>query len=100
MEDKDDDLKINVNSTAILWGNNAVKYAQILHIFFYISLFLVAIINEFSLYFYSVFVGLLILFIRQKKLVKEHKFIECFKINNWIGILAVLSFSLQIFYLS
>ena len=100
MEDKDDDLKINVNSTAILWGNNAVKYAQILHIFFYISLFLVAIINEFSLYFYSVFVGLLILFIHQKRLVKEHKFIECFKINNWIGILAVLSFSLQIFYLS
>ena len=34
MEDKDDDLKINVNSTAILGGNNAVKYAQIIHIFF------------------------------------------------------------------
>ena len=100
LEDKDDDLKININSTAILWGDDAIKYAQILQIFFYVSLFLIAVINEFSLYFYLVFVGLLILFINQRKLIKENKFIKCFKINNWIGILAVLGFSFQIFYLS
>ncbi len=100
LEDKDDDLKININSTAILWGDDAIKYAQILQIFFYVSLFLIAVINEFSLYFYSVFGGLLILFIHQTKLIKENKFIKCFKINNWIGILAVLGFSFQIFYLS
>jgi len=100
LEDKDDDLKININSTAILWGDDAIKYAQVLQIFFYVSLFLIAIINEFSLYFYLVFVGLLLLFMHQIKLIKENKFILCFKINNWIGILAVLSFSLQIFYLS
>lgn len=100
LEDKDDDLKININSTAILWGDNAIKYAQILQILFYVSLFLIAVINEFSLYFYLVFVGLLMLFIYQTKLTKENKFIKCFKINNWIGILAVLGFSFQIFYLS
>lgn len=100
LEDKDDDLKINVNSTAILWGDDAIKYAQVLQIFFYVSLFLIAIINEFSLYFYLVFVGLLVLFMHQIKLIKENKFILCFKINNWIGILTVLGFSLQIFYLS
>ena len=100
LEDKDDDLKININSTAILWGDDAIKYAQILQIFFYVSLFLIAVINEFSLYFYSVFVGLLMLFIYQTELTKENKFIKCFKINNWIGILAVLGFSFQIFYLS
>jgi 4-hydroxybenzoate polyprenyltransferase len=100
LEDKDDDLKININSTAILWGDNAIKYAQILQILFYVSLFLIAVINEFSLYFYSVFVGLLMFFIYQTKLTKENKFIKCFKINNWIGILAVLGFSFQIFYLS
>ena len=100
LEDKDDDLKININSTAILWGDDAIKYAQILQIFFYVSLFLIAVINEFSLYFYLVFVGLLMLFIYQTELTKENKFIKCFKINNWIGILAVLGFSFQIFYLS
>ena len=100
LEDKDDDLKININSTAILWGDNAIKYAQILQIFFYVSLFLIAVMNEFSLYFYLVFVGLLMLFIYQTELTKENKFIKCFKINNWIGILAVLGFSFQIFYLS
>jgi len=100
LEDKDDDLKININSTAILWGDNAIKYAQILQILFYVSLFLIAVINEFSLYFYLVFVGLLMLFIYQTELTKENKFIKCFKINNWIGILAVLGFSFQIFYLS
>ena len=100
LEDKDDDLKININSTAILWGDDAIKYAQILQIFFYVSLFLIAVMNEFSLYFYLVFVGLLMLFIYQTELTKENKFIKCFKINNWIGILAVLGFSFQIFYLS
>ena len=100
LEDKDDDLKININSTAILWGDNAIKYAQILQILFYVPLFLIAVINEFSLYFYLVFVGLLMLFIYQTELTKENKFIKCFKINNWIGILAVLGFSFQIFYLS
>ena len=100
LEDKDDDLKININSTAILWGDDAIKYAQILQILFYVSLFLIAVINEFSLYFYLVFVGLLMLFIYQTELTKENKFIKCFKINNWIGILAVLGFSFQLFYLS
>ena len=71
LEDKDDDLKININSTAILWGDNAIKYAQILQILFYVSLFLIAVINEFSLYFYLVFVGLLMLFIYQTETVSN-----------------------------
>ena len=45
LEDKEDDLKININSTAIMWGENAIKYARILHLFFYASLILIAILN-------------------------------------------------------
>ena len=38
LEDKNDDEKIGVNSTAILWGNNAIIYSKILHLFFYVCL--------------------------------------------------------------
>lgn len=32
LEDKDDDERIGVNSTAILWGNNSITYSKILHL--------------------------------------------------------------------
>ena len=32
LEDKEDDLKININSTAILWGESAIKYLSLIHI--------------------------------------------------------------------
>jgi len=100
LEDKEDDLKININSTAILWGDSAIKYAQILHIGFYSSLLLIAIINQFSYVFLLNFMILIALFLYQRKLIKSNKFIEGFKINNWIGIVALIGFTFEIIYLN
>jgi 4-hydroxybenzoate polyprenyltransferase len=97
LEDKEDDTKININSTAILWGKNAVKYAQILHLIFYISLLYLAIINKFSFYISFIFVGLIFLFFYQNRLIKRSQFLEAFKINNWIGLLCVIGFMFEIF---
>jgi|TARA_X000000950_G_scaffold285211_1_gene390480 4-hydroxybenzoate polyprenyltransferase len=100
LEDKDDDERIGVNSTAILWGNNSIIYSKILHIFFYICLLIIGIINSFSYFFYIFFFLLIYLFIRQAKIIKKKNYIEAFKINNWIGIVALVSFVFEIIYLS
>ncbi len=100
LEDKDDDERIGVNSTAILWGNNSIIYSKILHIFFYVCLLTIGIINSFSYLFYIFFILLICLFFHQAKIIKKKKYIEAFKINNWIGIVALVSFVFEIIYLS
>ena len=97
---KNDDEKIGVNSTAILWGRNSILYSKILHIFFYICLLIIGIINSFSYFFYIFFFLLIYLFIRQAKIIKKKNYIEAFKINNWIGVVALVSFVFEIIYLS
>ena len=92
LEDKDDDIKININSTAILWGDNAIKYAQILHLVFFASLLIIAALNQFSYYFLFVFVGQMILYFYKKSLIRKLKFLQAFKVNNWIGIIAITGF--------
>jgi len=56
LEDKEDDLKININSTAILWGKNAIKYSRILHLFFYACILMIAVLNQFSYIFILYFI--------------------------------------------
>ena len=99
LEDKEDDLKININSTAILWEENAIKYARILHLFFYACIILIAILNKFSYIFLLVIILLLLIFIYQKRLIEESKFLDAFKINNLVGIILILGFILEIILL-
>ena len=100
LQDKNDDLEIGVNSTAILWDENAVKYSKILHLVFYASLLIIAIINSFSYFFFFIFLGLFYLFLLQNKLLKNSDFLGAFKINNWIGIISVSGFALEIIFLN
>ena len=89
LEDIEDDRSIGINSTAILWGDNVIKIARLLHLLFYASILVIAILNSFSYYFFFVFIVLFLIFMYQKKLLDNDKFLEAFKINNWIGMLAV-----------
>ena len=100
LEDKEDDLRININSTAVLWGDNAIKYAQILHLGFYASLILIGIVNQFSYVFFLNFIILMALFFYQRELIKSNKFIEGFKINNLVGVVALIGFAFEIIYLN
>ena len=100
LEDKKDDEQIGINSTAILWGNNSIIYSKMLHIFFYICLLAIGLINSFSYLFYILFFVLIYLFIYQAKIIKEKKYIEAFKINNWIGFASLIIFAVEIIYLS
>lgn len=100
LEDIEDDRSIGINSTAILWGDNVIKIARLLHLFFYVSILVIAVLNSFSYYFFFVFIVLFLIFMYQKKLLDNDKFLEAFKINNWIGMLAVIGFTIEIIILN
>ena len=100
LQDKNDDLEIGVNSTAILWAENAIIYSKLLHLAFYASLLTIAIINSFSYFFFFIFIGLFYLFLHQNKLLKNSDYLGAFKINNWIGIISVSGFALEIIFLN
>jgi 4-hydroxybenzoate polyprenyltransferase len=96
LEDKEDDLKININSTAILWGKNAVIYSKLLQITFYTCLLIIGIINKFSYLFLIGLLVLILIFMYQSKLIKNKMYIDAFKINNFVGMAAVIFFILEI----
>ena len=100
LEDIEDDRSIGINSTAILWGDNVIKIARSLHLLFYVSILVIAVLNSFSYYFFFVFIVLFLIFMYQKKLLDSDKFLEAFKINNWIGMLAVIGFTIEIIILN
>lgn len=100
LEDIEDDRSIGINSTAILWGDNVIKIARLFHLLFYVSILVIAVLNSFSYYFFFVFIVLFLIFMYQKKLLDNDKFLEAFKINNWIGMLAVIGFTIEIIILN
>jgi len=100
LEDIEDDRNLGVNSTAILWGDSAIKIARLLHLLFYASILVIAILNSFSYYFFLVFIALFLIFMYQNKLIDNKKFLEAFKANNWVGMLAVIGFTLEIIILN
>ena len=96
-EDIADDLKIGINSTPILWGDQALNISKYLHLSFYVSLALVGFINKFSLFFLLVLIILLGLYIHQRRLVNNDQYLDAFKFNNWIGMFASMGFFIEAF---
>ena len=99
LEDIDDDKKIGINSTPILWGGKTIFIANALHLIFYASLLLIAYLNEFSIFFLLTMGILLILFYFQNQLAKKELYLDAFKTNNYIGLFAVLGFTAEIFFI-
>ena len=96
-EDIADDLKIGINSTPILWGDQALNISKYLHLAFYVSLALIGFINKFSLFFLLVLIILLGLYIHQRRLINNDQYLDAFKFNNWIGMFASIVFVIEAF---
>ena len=96
-EDIADDLKIGINSTPILWGDQALNISKYLHLAFYVSLALISFINKFSLFFLLVLIILLGLYIHQRRLINNDQYLDAFKFNNWIGMFASMGFVIEAF---
>ena len=76
LEDIDDDIKIGINSSPILWGKETISIAYILQFIFYAAIALIAYINDFSILFTVIFCLLLILFYRKNTLVKAGRYLD------------------------
>lgn len=96
-EDIADDLKVGINSTPILWGDQALNISKYLHLAFYVSLALIGFINKFSLFFLIILIILLGLYIHQRRLINNHQYLDAFKFNNWIGMFASMGFVIEAF---
>lgn len=99
LEDIEDDRIIGINSTPILWGDKAIFISKIFHILFYFSLLLIFFINQFSLFFLAILLIMLGIYFYQTKLIHQQKYLEAFKVNNFIGMVAVIGFATEIFLL-
>jgi 4-hydroxybenzoate polyprenyltransferase len=97
LEDIDDDKKIGINSTPILWGDKTIFIANVLHLIFYASILLIAYLNEFSIFFLFTMGILLLILYYQNQLAKKELYLNAFKTNNYIGFVAVLGFAAEIF---
>jgi 4-hydroxybenzoate polyprenyltransferase len=97
LEDKDDDRVIGINSTPILWEDNAIVISKILHLLFYASLLSIFYVNQFSLLFLAILLILLCIYLYQYSLVNEGKYLQAFKANHWVGMLATIGFAAEIF---
>ena len=96
-EDIADDLKIGINSTPILWGDQALNISKYLHLAFYSSLAMIGFINKFSLFFLLLLIILLGLYIHQRRLINNDQYLDAFKFNNWIGMFASIGFVIEAF---
>ena len=99
LEDIEDDRIIGINSTPILWGEKAIFISKIFHILFYFSLLLIFFINQFSLFFLAILLIMLGIYFYQTNLIHQQKYLEAFKANNFIGMVAVIGFATEIFLL-
>ena len=95
MVDRDDDIKIGIKSTAILFGeldNFMIVLFQALSL---ITMVLLSIQLEFSWPFYITLLLVLAGFIRQYRLTRDRERENCFKAflaNHWIGAVLFLGF--------
>ncbi len=89
MVDRDDDIKIGIQSSALFFGQNEVLailfcYISMLGIFVYIGL-----LKSFSSYYFSGVAVAALLVIWQYRMIKNRNQTNCFKAflaNNWIGL--------------
>ena len=99
LEDINDDREIGINSTPLLWGDNAVKIANFLHTVFLLSLLIISFVNSFSIFFYLIIFIMLVLFYFQNQIARQEKFLEAFKFNNYVGMTATLGLSIEVFFI-
>ena len=99
MEDLEDDKKIGIYSTPILWGDNTILISRSLHCIFYVLLGIIAIVNNFSMYFVFIMLILIYFHYEQVRFIDKKKYLDAFKYNSKIGFIAFVGFAVEILIL-
>ena len=93
MADKDDDLKIGINSTAILFGNNDKIIIGFLQFVFFTIFIYIGYLKEYGSIFYLFLILAILIGVYNQVLINKRvpKFcIMAFKNNQYIGLLIFL----------
>lgn len=88
MVDRDDDLKIGVKSTAILFGDLDVLIISVLQTLFLVALFLLGHQLHRGLFYIAGMVVAALLFVYQYRLIRHREPSDCLKAflnNQWVG---------------
>ncbi len=88
MVDRDDDLRIGVKSTAILFGKNDNLIIRLLQGFFLLMLYAVGVSAKLSPLYFVMVSGVVAFFLYQAKLTKKRQRNGCFQAflnNNYVG---------------
>jgi 4-hydroxybenzoate polyprenyltransferase len=88
MVDRDDDLKIGIKSSAILFGRYDLFIVGLLQLTCLILLIILGLIEQFGVVYYLGLLIVLVLFIKQQSEIKSRDKKACFKAfldNNWVG---------------
>ncbi|MDF1582105.1 MAG: 4-hydroxybenzoate octaprenyltransferase [Methyloprofundus sp.] len=103
MVDKDDDLKIGIKSTAILFGDKDREIMAILQIIIILLMVQVGRLQDLSWIYYVALAGASLFFVYQQKLIFYRNKKECFTAflnSNWFGLTIfiglVLEFTLKL----
>ncbi len=94
MVDRDDDLRIGVKSTAILFANFDRVFIACFQIFFHLLWLILAFEMHFSAAFYSFwFAAVFLLFYQQKCLARRvrESYLQAFSSNAWYGLIMWLA---------
>ena len=98
MVDRDDDVKIGVKSTAILFGEWDKRIIASLQIIFLTLLVLVGIIFQLQMIYYFSLAISSLFFVYQQWLIKDREREACFRAflnNNWVGLIIFLGILLS-----
>ncbi|MBB5186719.1 4-hydroxybenzoate polyprenyltransferase [Zhongshania antarctica] len=88
MVDREDDLKIGVKSTAILFGDDDITITAMLQVCVIIVMLMVGVRFGMSFIYYASLIAASGLFIYQQRLIRYRLPDDCFKAflnNNWVG---------------
>ncbi|NOQ17041.1 MAG: 4-hydroxybenzoate octaprenyltransferase [Methyloprofundus sp.] len=98
MVDKEDDLKIGVKSTAILFGEQDREIMAVLQVIILLLLVQVGRMQDLSWVYYTVLAAASGFFVYQQKLIFHRHKADCFKAflnSNWFGLTLFVGFVLE-----
>ncbi|WP_299663622.1 4-hydroxybenzoate octaprenyltransferase [uncultured Psychromonas sp.] len=101
MVDKEDDLKIGIKSTAILFGKYDKLIIALLQFMTLVLLVIVGLIENLNWLYYGALAVAGLLFLQQQKSIKSRDEKACFKAfldNNYVGLVIFIGFILTYLY--
>lgn len=100
MADREDDLKLGLKSTAILFGDNDRLIVGLMQLTVVILLSILGALESFGVIYYLGLFSASLFFVYQQYLIREHDRKLCFQAflnNNWFGMVVFIALALDYF---